>query len=102
MRPTHHLKITLILSLSALLLIASASSRGQSGVQSILVSVITDVAPGPAARHGLNTLIAALKAKGVTVEQTDSLETAHGTMLLVAGRAAGAGAAVALLKSLGI
>ena len=67
-----------------------------------MVSVVTDTAPGPAAKHGLNKLRAALDAKGVAAEQVTSLEAARGKMLLVAGRAAGDGAAGTTHRALGI
>ncbi len=100
MRPTSYAKIALTFSVTAFLLLASISSRGQN--TSITVSVITDAAPSPAAKHGLNKLLSALKAKGVAVEHAGSLEAAYGKMLLVTGRAAGAGAAAALHKTLDI
>jgi hypothetical protein len=50
----------------------------------------------------LNKLIAALKAKGVGVEQASRMDEARGKVLIVAGRATGAGAAAELRKTLGV
>jgi len=102
MRPTFYSKLACTFSLTALLLLGLTASRGQSSSPGITISVISDAAPGPAAQHGLNQLIAALKAKGVAVEQAGSLAAARGETLIVAGTAAGSGAAAALHKSLGV
>ncbi len=60
------------------------------------VSLLSDRDPGPAARHGLRKLTAALKARGVGVEPTE----APGRILIVAGLAGGAGPAAKLHKEL--
>src|SRR5215510_2664875 len=85
-----------------LLPLAVAPWSGQSASTKVTVSIVSDDAPGLAARHGLNKLTAALKAKGVDVAQASSLEAARGEMLIVAGRAAASGPAAALGKSLGV
>jgi hypothetical protein len=82
-------------------LLVTTLAIGQSA-SSITVSVVTDSAPGLAVKHGLNKLIAALKAKGVSVEQATRLDEARGDVLLVAGRAAGDGAASELHGTLKI
>ncbi len=64
--------------------------------------MVVDAVPGPATRHGLNKLTAALKAKGVGVEQASRLSEARGRVLIVAGRTAGSGAAAELHKTLGV
>src|SRR5262245_13922664 len=84
------------------LLLAAAPWGGQSASPQVTITIVSDDAPGFAARHGLNKLVAALEAKGVAVAQAHSLEAARGERLIVAGRATGSGAAAALHKSLGV
>jgi len=64
-----------------------------------VVSVVTDKSPGPAAAHGLAKLLAALRAKDIPSEKTDSLGNARAKLIVVAGLAAGDGPASRLLKS---
>jgi len=64
----------------------------------LAVSLLTDSRPGPAATHGLGKLEAALRAKHVTFEVTASAESAHGSLLVVAGRMTGDGPAAQLLR----
>ncbi|MHC4558324.1 MAG: hypothetical protein ACYS80_13585, partial [Planctomycetota bacterium] len=66
------------------------------------VLLITDSNIGPAGRHGVNKVRTALKAKGIPVEQTTSLETTKGKLLLVAGLSVGTGPAAKLHDSLDI
>ena len=102
MKSTYYAKIAFTFSITACLLLALASSRGQGTTPNITVSLITDSTPGLAFKHGLGKLNAALQAKGVTVEQGDRVETARGNILLVTGQATGSGAAATLLKALHI
>ena len=62
-----------------------------------LVSVVTDRQLGPAASHGLNKILDALRAKGVACQQAASPGEARGRMLLFAGVAGGDGPAARLL-----
>ena len=62
-----------------------------------LVSVVTDHHLGPAASHGLNKILDALRAKGVACQQAASPGEARGRMLLFAGVAEGGGPAARLL-----
>src|SRR5262245_21900706 len=63
-----------------------------------LVSVVMENTSGPAASHGLEKLIAALKAKGVSCERCPSPDRAGGKLLIAAGLAGGDGLASRLLK----
>ena len=100
MRPAPYRKIAWALFAIAILLPANGSSHAHGAVRSVSVSVVTDAALGPAARHGLNKLVSALKAKNVAVEQSNSLEAARGEMLIVAGQAAASSAVAALHKGI--
>src|SRR5262245_17166208 len=102
MKTNRELKVAVSFSVAALLLLAMISPRGRSASLNIKVTVITDAAPGPAARHGLSKLISALRAKGVSVEQAENWDAAHGETVIVAGQANGSGVASTLHKSLGI
>ena len=62
-----------------------------------LVSVVTDRHLGPAASHGLNKILDALRAKGVACQQDASPGEARGRMLLFVGVAEGGGPAAQLL-----
>src|SRR5262249_37803738 len=64
-----------------------------------VVSLLTDEKPGPAASHGAEQLMEALRGKGVSGECAGSLEAAQGKFLIVAGRAEGGGPAARLLKA---
>jgi dienelactone hydrolase len=85
-----------------ILLLAAAPWTGLNATPQVTVTIVSDDSPGLAARHGLNKLAAALKARGADVAQTNSLESARGETLIVAGRATASGAAAALHKSLGV
>ena len=99
MRNTSYGKIAWALFAIAILLSANGSSRAHGAVRSVSVSVVTDAALGPAARHGLNKLVSALKAKNVAAEQSNSLEAARGEMLIVAGQAADSSAVAAFTRA---
>jgi dienelactone hydrolase len=102
MKHAYFSKAAYALSAMVILSLSAAPWSGQSASTKVTVSIVSDDDPGLAARHGLNKLAAALKARGVDVEQAGSLEAARGEMLIVAGRAAASSAAAALHKSLGV
>lgn len=70
--------------------------------QSSSISLVMDTQMGPAARHGVNKVRSALRAKGIQIEQTRSLETARGDLLLVLGLSREAGPTTTLHSSLDI
>src|SRR4029453_7068985 len=100
MRPASYGKIAWSLLAIAILLPANGSSHAHGAARSVSVSVVTDAALGPAARHGLNKLVSALKAKNVAAEQRNGLEAARGEVLIVAGQAACSSAVAALHKGI--
>jgi hypothetical protein len=65
------------------------------------VSIVTDPSPGRAARHGIESLAASLRAQGRTVQITSSLEAATGSPIVVAGAGSANGAAAHLLRATG-
>lgn len=67
----------------------------------VKISIVTDSAPGRATRHGLTKLAGALEASRRVVQQTDELRQADGTLVVLAGLAAGPGAAATCLKEIG-
>src|SRR2546425_5872188 len=95
-------KITFTLFTTIFLLLIIAPCKSQSNSPQVTISVVADSAAGLAAKHGLNKVITALKAKGVAVEQAASLDAARGKVTLVTGLASGSGAAARLLKHLKI
>src|SRR5581483_2657775 len=60
-------------------------------------SIVTDHDASAPARHGMNALVEALKAKNVTVSFVDSLDKA-GDEAIVAGLATGSGPAATMVK----
>src|SRR5262249_9975751 len=102
MKQAYFSKAASALSVMVILALVAAPWSGQSASPKVTISIVSDGAPGLAARHGLNKLAAALKARGVAVEQVNSLEAARGETLIVAGRAAASGAAAVLSKYLGV
>src|SRR5262245_49314073 len=101
MKPAYVSKAAYTLSVMVILALAAAPWSGQSASPKVTVTIVSDDAPDLGVRHGLNKLAAALKARGVAVEQVSSLEAARGETLIVAGRAAASGAAAALSKTSG-
>lgn len=85
------------LLISALLLTAGFGF----GAEERSLSVVTDAAPGRAARHGLEKLSAALRTRGWTVEVAGTVEAARGRQLLFAGTARAGGAAASTLTAAG-
>ena len=71
------------------------------GAEERTISVVNDAAPGRAARHGLEKLTAALRARGWTVEVAGSLETARGQQVLLAGTMQPGGTAASALVAAG-
>jgi len=69
------------------------------GGQSVVVSIVSDDTPGPAATHGLHKITAALKARGIVAESVDTLQAARGKMVLVSGLASGDGPAARLCQA---
>ena len=63
-----------------------------------IVSLISDESLGPAARHGLEKVKAALREKGAQLVEAANPATARGGMLLVAGLAKGPGTAADLVR----
>ena len=66
------------------------------------VSLVSDRAPGPAAKHGLAKLTAALDVKGVDWERAASPDKAGGKAVIVAGLGNGPGPAAKLHRELGV
>ena len=87
-----------ILTVSAVSLI-SALAFNLEAAQNLAVSLVTDRQMGPAAVHGVSKVELALEAKGIEVEQTTSLEEAHGEILIVSGLSDGPAPAARLLKT---
>jgi hypothetical protein len=83
--------------LGLMLLFAQARAATGAGV-----SVVSDRTPGPAGRHGLAKLAAALRAKGVEMERAASLDKAGGKAVIVAGLGSGPGPAAKLHRELGV
>ena len=71
--------------------LAAAPWSVQNASPQLTVTIVSDDAPGLAARHGPNKLVAALKARGVSVAQANNLEAARGETLIAAGRATASG-----------
>src|SRR5262245_56796589 len=102
MKQAYFSKSAYTLSVMVILALTAAAWGGQGASPQVTVTIVSDNDPGLAARNGLNKLAAALKARGVAVAQTNSLEEARGETLIVAGRATASGAAAALHKSLSV
>jgi hypothetical protein len=80
---------------ASLFLTAPADSRA---AQKPLVSLVTSPSLAPGTRHGVEKVLFALRAKEIDVEQTASLDTAHGNPVLVLGLSRGRGPAAAWLE----
>ena len=90
-----------VFTLSAMILLFGVTCNLQAA-QSPSVSLVTGAQMGPAARHGVSKVRLALRAKGIQIEESTSLETARGDQLLVLGLFREAGPAVTLHNSLNI
>ncbi len=88
------LAVLLIIEVPVMIAAPSESSKN------VTVSLVTRSKGGPAERHGIRKLLAALRAKGVAFEEAASLERARGRFLIVPGVASGGGAAAKLHKAL--
>jgi hypothetical protein len=82
-------------------LVAAAAAANLSAQKHPAVSIVTDPTPGRAARHGIETLAASLRAQGRTVQIVSSLETAAAGPVVVAGTGSADGAAARLLRATG-
>ncbi|MHC4702636.1 MAG: hypothetical protein ACYTFQ_18900 [Planctomycetota bacterium] len=91
-----HLHFVLIASVVGL---PSAANCNLQAAQNATVSLVIDLRTGPAARHGLSKVRLALQVKGLEVEQTTSLQSAGGAILIVAGLSEGSGPAAGLLSA---
>ena len=76
---------------------AAAPGGVEAGARGAAV-VVTDARPGGPARHGLDEVARALKARGIELRRATSLD-AKGTPMIVAGLSRGAGPAARLLRS---
>ncbi len=86
--------VVLIVSAASLLLAAACNLQA---AQNSTVFLVTDAKMGPAARHGVSKVQLALQARGLQVEQTTSIESSRGSILIVSGISDGPGAAGKLL-----
>lgn len=68
----------------------------------MIVSMIGDKTPGPAARHGLAKLAAALKARGLDPRPAGSAKAAEGKILIVTAAASTVGPPAEMHKTLGV
>ncbi len=85
-----------VLIVSAISLLSAVTCNLQAA-QNSTVSLVTGPQMGPAARHGVSKVQLALQTKGLEVEQTTSLETARGAIVIVSGISGGPGPAGRLL-----
>src|SRR4030042_4349269 len=90
-----------IFTVSAMSLLFAVTCNLQAA-QSPTISLVTDMQMGPAARHGVSKVRLALRAKGIQIEQSTSLETARSHQLLVLGLSRETGPAATLHSSLDI
>jgi hypothetical protein len=70
----------------------------QAYASSPALTIVTDLAPGEVAVHGLNKLVETLKAQNIAFEKVSSLGQANGKRLIVVGLASGNGPAAGLLE----
>ncbi|MCB7130140.1 MAG: hypothetical protein J3T61_11450, partial [Candidatus Brocadiales bacterium] len=82
------------------LILASASSA--AGHQALTVSIVSDGSPAAPVQHGLSKVRSALANRGVAIEQADSLKSARGQIVMVAGTLKQASSAFDLAKAEGI
>lgn len=90
-----------VLTVSVINLLFAVTCNLQAA-QSPSISLVTDMQMGPAARHGVSKVGLALRAKGIQIEQSTSLETASSDQLLVLGLSREAGPTATLHSSLNI
>ena len=63
------------------------------------ISIVTDKKPGVVALHGLTKLTDVLKTKNIAFENVQSIDAAHGELIIVTGLANGDGVASQMLKA---
>src|ERR1700755_3263314 len=63
------------------------------------ITIVSDARPGAPAQHGLDKLTAALTGKHIAFEKVNTVKEATAKQIIVAGLAAGDGAAATLLKA---
>ncbi|MHC4595831.1 MAG: hypothetical protein ACYS19_12945, partial [Planctomycetota bacterium] len=85
-------RVVAVLSVSLVFMISCTSpgpalkeGRKPGGGHTLTVSLVTDSTVGPAARHGIEKVHAALLEKGVSVEEVVSVKAAQGNLLVVLG-----------------
>ena len=66
-------KVTFVAA--AVLALAYLQAHARAAAAEVTVSVISDAAPRPAAKHGLGKIMAALEAKGVEAERVDGVSS---------------------------
>lgn len=81
------------------LAVAYQPGQARAAADEVAVSVISDAAPGPGAKHGLGKIMGALQAQGVKAERVGGLSSAKGEILIVAGLASGTGPAAGLVRA---
>src|SRR5437016_1227582 len=96
MKPSHAIWRAALL-LIAMFALGAGTAPQVAAADEPVVSVVVDAELSPAAAHGAGKLLAALRDKGVPSEKVDSLDAAHGKLLIVMGLVAGDGAAAKLL-----
>ncbi|NQU23787.1 MAG: hypothetical protein HQ567_21105 [Candidatus Nealsonbacteria bacterium] len=83
----------------AVVAVVFVSGQPRTAVADVAVSVVTDRSPGPGASHGLKKIIAALEAKGIQTQRADSVASAKGAIVIVAGLATGSDPAAELVTA---
>lgn len=94
---------TVVLGFAALLIALAFASRATGAAPSdVALSLVSDSDPGPAAQHGLNKIVAALKTKNIATERAATPEAAQRRIVILTGLASGSGAAARAVQKLGI
>lgn len=70
--------------------------------QTVEVSLVREVQPGPATAHGWKKIEAALSAKGIRYEEVADAKAAHGSVLIAAGPSSGSGFVAERLRALSL
>ncbi|MBZ5499434.1 MAG: hypothetical protein LAP85_23800 [Acidobacteriia bacterium] len=87
---------------SVAVLALGTGAPGPTIAEEPLVSIVADRAPAAPAIHGLEKMMAALRAGSIACEKVTALETARGNTLVVVGLGDGEGPAAQLLKTAGL
>ena len=90
-----------VFTVSAISLLFAVTCNLQAA-QSPSISIVTGAQMGPAARHGVSKVRLALRAKGIQIKKSRSLETARSNQLLVLGLPLESGPAATLHIKLNI